>query len=162
METTETIIDNKAAVNEFPPDTDTINNSVPTGINAQAIFADNSNGATPGTSTQDNTGNVSVSTEQFELLQLLIQERRDNIMKDKAKLHSKIFSARRITVALRRINLKSTAPDQDVVAYIEICNLKSVAGDKSEASEEEMAAYLEVFYAGNTQPTLEQIKAAVK
>lgn len=105
---------------------------------------------------------VNVSKEEFELLQQLKQERRDYVMKDKAKLHSKILSSRRITVALRRIDLKALAPDQHVVAYIEICNLKAVAGDKSEASEPEIAAYLEVFYAGNDQPTLEQIKAAIK
>jgi len=104
---------------------------------------------------------VNVSKEEFDLLQQLKHERRDYVMKDKAKRHSKILSSRRITVALRRVDLKLIAPDQDVVAYIEICNLKAVAGDKSEASDLEMLAYLELFYAGNDQPTLEQIKASI-
>jgi len=108
------------------------------------------------------TNMVTVSTEEYELLHQLKKERRQNILKDKAKLHSKILSSRRITVALRRTDLKSVAPDQDVVAYIEICNLKAVAGDKSEATEDEIAAYLQVFYAGTDQPTLAQIKSACK
>lgn len=129
-----------------------------------------STAATPSTPNSDTTLNksesnqtnsVTVTSEEFDLLQQLKRERRDNQMKDKAKLHSKIMSSRRITVALRRIDLKTTAPDQDVVAYIEICNMKAVAGDKSEASEKEIAAYLELFYAGNDQPTLDQIKVAI-
>jgi hypothetical protein len=108
-----------------------------------------------------NTPNtVNVSSEEYNLLQQLKRERRGYVMQDKAKLHSKIISSRRITVALRRIDLKTIAPVHDVVAYIEICNLKAVGGDKSEASEAEMKAYLDLFYAGNDQPTLDQIKAA--
>lgn len=111
----------------------------------------------------ESTNQVTVSSEEFDLLQQLKRERRTYVMKDKAKLHSKIMSSRRITIALRRMgDLKAIAADQDVVAYIEICNLKSVAGDKSEASDAEIAAYLEVFYAGNDMPTLEQVKAATK
>jgi len=112
-------------------------------------------------STVNPTTHVTVSSEEFDLLQQLKKERRENILKDKAKLHSKIISSRRITVALRRIDLKTIAPDQDVVAYIEICNLKAVSGDKSEASEKEIAAYLDVFFAGNDMPTLEQVQAAI-
>jgi hypothetical protein len=114
-------------------------------------------------STVNPTNHVTVSSEEYDLLQQLKRERRTYVMTDKAKFHSKIMSSRRITVALRRMGeLRAIAADQDVVAYIEVSNLKSVAGDKSEVSEAEMTAYLDVFYAGNDMPTLEQVKAAIK
>lgn len=94
-------------------------------------------------------GGFNVSPEEYALIQeakLLKHERR---VEDKVKLHSKIFPSRRITVALRRIDdLRALATDEDVIAYIEVCNLKAVAGKKAEATEEEMSAYLQLFRQG--------------
>ena len=104
-----------------------------------------------------NTG-FYVSPEEYALIQLAKEDRINNGLDAKAKRHSKIMPSRRITVALRRTDLKKVAPDHDVVAYIEVCNLKAVAGQKSEASDEEMAAYLQLFRQG-AEPTLAAIEA---
>ena len=140
MEANAASITPETAVQPSTPSADTTNNML---ANSQA----------------DNT--VSVSTKEYELLQQLLHERRENGLKEKARRHSKVMSSRRITVALRRIDLKTIAPDNDVVAYIEVCNLHAVAGEKAEATDKEMAAYLDLYFAGNDNPTLEQIKAAL-
>lgn len=100
-----------------------------------------------------------VSPEEFALIQEAKELKLTKRLDEKVKLHSKTFPSRRITVALRRIDLKQTAPDNDVVAYIEVCNLKAVAGKKSEASEQEMSAYLQLFSQGvePSLPAIEQI-----
>lgn len=122
-----------------PSNTDTIYNSVPT--EAPATFT--------------------ISAEEYALIEELKRERRERVLTERVKNHSKIFSSRRITVALRRVDLKDSAPDRDVLAYIEVCNLKSVAGLKAEASEEEMSAYLRLFDQGTDFPTLEAVHAAI-
>jgi hypothetical protein len=106
------------------------------------------------------SGGFFVTPEEYALIQQAKEKSITDRLDTKAKLHSKIFPSRRITVALRRINLKEIAPDYDVVAYIEICNLKAVADKKSEATDQEMAAYLNLFMQG-VEPTLAAIEAAV-
>lgn len=136
--------------------------NITAGEEATATQAAPSAGLTLGSHepTQGSTSGFFVSQEEYALIQQAKEDRINNGLDAKAKLHNKIMSSRRITVAMRRTDLKSVAPDHDVVAYIEVCNLKAVSGQKAEASEEEMTAYLTLYRQG-IDPTLAGIQDIV-
>lgn len=114
------------------------------------------------TDTTDNSvSTVTVSAEEYALIEEFKRDRRERAIETRLKNHSKNVPARRNTIALRRINLKEVAPDRDVLAYIEVCNLKAVAGQKAEATEEEMKAYLQLFDQGVDFPILEAVLANI-
>jgi len=96
------------------------------------------------------TGNTAAATrtiseEQFQQFLASQKMAKEYILAKKMKEHNAIFSSRRITVATRRVDLKSIAPDLDVLAYIEICKMKETLGQEPTASDTEIAAYVELW-----------------
>lgn len=93
--------------------------------------------ATPATRT--------ISEAQYMQFLAAQQTAKEYVLAKKIKEHNSIFSPRRLTVAYRRVDLKAIAPDLDVVAYIEISNMKEAIGQDASASDTEIAAYVELW-----------------
>lgn len=98
----------------------------------------------------DNTAGVvpanrTISDAQYQKLLVAQKIAKEYVLSKKMKEHNAIFSARRITVATRRIDLKATAPDLDVLAYIEICKMKDAIGQDATAAEPEITAYIDLW-----------------
>lgn len=122
---------NNAAVQTITPNqNDTINNSDDTS-----------------TATTANLAPTTFTISNVQYMQFLAAQRtaREYTLAKKMKEHNAIFSARRITVATRRIDLKAIAPDLDVLAYIELCKMKEAIGQDATASDPEIAAYVEIW-----------------
>lgn len=117
------------------------NPTVPPAVNPSTLnpATDNTADAAPATRT--------ISEAQYMQFLAAQKTAKEYVLAKKTKEHNSVFSSRRITVAIRRIDLKATAPDLDVLAYIEICKMKEATGQDATASETEIAAYVELWHA---------------